>query len=78
MTVPDAGIYPRYNGRGKQVYQSRFTSVSHEPGSGEPRLAAGDAAKMKSVDLGPPLHILVVPGDLHIMEREYLEMFAGL
>jgi diphthine synthase len=30
------------------------------------------------VDFGGPLHILVVPGDLHLMEREYLETFAGL
>ncbi|MDO9326608.1 MAG: diphthine synthase, partial [Methanoregula sp.] len=26
----------------------------------------------------PPLHILIVPAELHDMEREYLERFAGL
>jgi diphthine synthase len=30
------------------------------------------------VDFGMPLHILVIPAELHDMEREYLEMFAGL
>jgi diphthine synthase len=33
---------------------------------------------MKEIDFGPPLHILIVPASLHVMEREYLEMFAGL
>jgi diphthine synthase len=39
---------------------------------------AGDAVKLSTVDFGPPLHILIVPASLHVMEREYLEMFAGL
>jgi diphthine synthase len=30
------------------------------------------------VDFGPPLHVLVVPGDLHDMERMYLARFASL
>jgi len=47
-------------------------------GSKHPVVAAGTGAKLKETDFGPPLHILVVPADLHPMEREYLEMFAGL
>jgi diphthine synthase len=47
-------------------------------GSNCPLVIAGDATKLMSVDFGPPLHILVIPASLHIMEREYLEMFAGL
>ncbi|NVO65938.1 diphthine synthase [Methanofollis tationis] len=47
-------------------------------GSGSPVVAAGTAAALAGVDFGGPLHILVVPGDLHLMEREYLETFAGL
>ena len=47
-------------------------------GSESPVVAAGNAARMKEVDFGPPLHILIIPAELHIMEREYLEMFAGL
>ena len=41
-------------------------------------VAAGDAETLKQVDFGPPLHILVIPADLHVIEKEYLEMFAGL
>ncbi len=41
-------------------------------------VAAGTAERLRSVDFGGPLHILIVPGELHVMEREYLEAFAGL
>ena len=47
-------------------------------GSENPVVRAGTGAKLKETDFGPPLHVLVVPGELHPMEREYLEMFAGL
>jgi diphthine synthase len=39
---------------------------------------AGNANTLKSYEFGPPLHILVVPAELHEMERGYLEMFASL
>ncbi|SAI87759.1 diphthine synthase [Methanoculleus bourgensis] len=47
-------------------------------GSESPVVAAGSGAKLKETQFGPPLHALVVPADLHPMEREYLEIFAGL
>jgi diphthine synthase len=47
-------------------------------GSMEPVVRAGNADVIRSVDFGPPLHILVIPAELHDMEREYLEVFAGL
>jgi diphthine synthase len=47
-------------------------------GSDDPQVRAGSGAVLRLVDFGPPLHILVVPADLHEMERSYLEMFAGL
>ncbi|MDD1715487.1 MAG: diphthine synthase [Methanolinea sp.] len=47
-------------------------------GSSNPFVMAGTAADLIATDFGPPLHILVVPGPLHVVEREYLEMFAGL
>jgi diphthine synthase len=47
-------------------------------GSDEPAVKAGTAGSLRSFDFGPPLHILVVPAELHDMERAYLEMFAGL
>ncbi|MEN6610419.1 MAG: diphthine synthase [Methanoregulaceae archaeon] len=47
-------------------------------GSETPVVAAGTAGRLKTVDFGDPLHILIVPGKLHEMEQAYLEMFAGL
>ncbi|WOF16531.1 diphthine synthase [Methanoplanus sp. FWC-SCC4] len=47
-------------------------------GSPEPVVIAGDAGKLKAADFGEPLHIIVVPAKLHLMEKEYLEIFAGL
>jgi len=47
-------------------------------GSRAPIVRAGTAQKISSEQFGPPLHIVIVPAELHDMEREYLEMFAGL
>jgi diphthine synthase len=47
-------------------------------GSEDPVVRAGTADTLRSVDFGLPLHILIVPAELHDMERSYLEMFAGL
>lgn len=47
-------------------------------GSPEPVVAAGTADRLRGVDFGGPLHVLIVPGELHVVEREYLEAFAGL
>jgi diphthine synthase len=47
-------------------------------GSCCPTVIAGDAGRLSAADFGPPLHVLIVPASLHVMEREYLEMFAGL
>lgn len=47
-------------------------------GSPAPVVAAGAAESLRRVDFGGPLHVLVVPGELHVVEREYLEAVAGL
>jgi diphthine synthase len=47
-------------------------------GSEHPVVRAGTADRIRATDFGPPLHILVVPAELHDMERRYLEVFAGL
>ncbi|MDT8358193.1 MAG: diphthine synthase [Methanomicrobiaceae archaeon] len=47
-------------------------------GSADPFVLAGNAERLKCGNFGPPLHVLVVPGSLHPMEKEYLEAFAGL
>jgi len=49
-----------------------------QAGSDCPVVRAGSACTLKSVDFGLPLHILIVPAELHDMERLYLERFAGL
>lgn len=47
-------------------------------GAQDQRVRAGSGTVLKDADFGPPLHILVVPADLHPVEREYLEAFAAL
>jgi len=46
-------------------------------GSSEQRLLAGPPALLSEVDMGPPLHCLVVPGKLHFMEARALVRFAS-
>ena len=47
-------------------------------GSGNPHVRAGTAQNLKDHDFGDPLHILVIPAGLHLIEEEYLTTFAGL
>jgi diphthine synthase len=47
-------------------------------GARDQQVIAASGPLLRSADLGAPLHILVVPGNLHPMEREYLEAFAAL
>jgi diphthine synthase len=47
-------------------------------GSDMPIVIAGTAEKMLCSDFGSPLHILVIPAQLHPVEEEYLRIFAGL
>lgn len=47
-------------------------------GSDKPIVKAGLMKELKKYDFGPPLHTLVVPGNLHFLEVEALEVFAGL
>jgi diphthine synthase len=45
-------------------------------GSDLPRVAAGSPKMLRSIEFGPPLHVLLVPAKLHPIEAEYLERFA--
>ncbi|MDR0980612.1 MAG: diphthine synthase [Methanocalculaceae archaeon] len=47
-------------------------------GSDSPVIHAGNAEEMRRFAFGMPLHIMIVPGELHDIEREYLVRFAGL
>jgi diphthamide biosynthesis methyltransferase len=41
-------------------------------------VAANTIEVLQTMDFGPPLHTVVIPGNLHFMEREALELIAGL
>ena len=47
-------------------------------GSDEPVVRAGSLAELAQQPFGPPPHLLVLPGELHEMEREALSELAGL
>ncbi|MBT8507499.1 diphthine synthase [Methanomicrobiaceae archaeon CYW5] len=47
-------------------------------GSADPHVRAGDAQTLRDHDFGDPLHVLVIPAELHLIEEEYLKTFAGL
>ncbi len=47
-------------------------------GSPDPVLRADRVMTLLGEDMGPPLYVLVIPGNLHFMEVECLQEFAGL
>ncbi|MDH7516861.1 MAG: diphthine synthase [Candidatus Thermoplasmatota archaeon] len=51
--------------------------VAHA-GSDKPLVVANSIVFLEKMDFGPPLHTIVVPGNLHFMEIESLIRFAGL
>jgi diphthine synthase len=61
----------------KQVTIPLYIGIARA-GSAAPVVRAGTANDLCSVDFGPPLHVLIVPGDLHDMEQLYLKRFARL
>lgn len=38
-------------------------------------IVAGSLSQVAGMDLGPPLHSLVIPGDLHEVEQDFLSQF---
>ena len=77
MTVPEAIILLEKMAEEKKIHLPLYVGIARA-GSDDPMVKAGSADTLKSVNFGPPLHILIVPAELHDMERSYLEMFAGL
>ncbi len=77
MTVNDAIILVEQMAAEKKVLIPLYVGIARA-GSDCPVVRAGTAETLRRVDFGPPLHILIVPAELHDMERSYLEMFAGL
>ena len=77
MTVAEAVVLLEKMAEERKIRLPLYVGIARA-GSEDPRVKAGSAETLKSFDFGPPLHILIVPAELHDMERSYLEMFAGL
>jgi diphthine synthase len=77
MTIPDAVALLEQMAGEKHVPIPLYVGVARA-GSENVIVRAGSAEKIRSEEFGPSLHILVIPAELHDMERRYLEMFAGL
>jgi diphthine synthase len=77
MTASEAVTLLEEIAEGKKTEIPLYVGIARA-GSDNPVVKAGTASTLRSFDFGPPLHILVVPAELHEMERGYLEMFAGL
>ncbi len=77
MTIPEAVGLLEQMAQKKPVTIPLYVGVARA-GSDTGIVHAGSAEQIRTRDFGPPLHILVVPADLHDMEQRYLEVFAGL
>jgi diphthine synthase len=60
------------------ITPSTLVCVVARAGSPDCIARAGDISELVSETFGPALHTIVVPGKLHFMEEEALEVFAGL
>ena len=77
MTIPEAVGLLEQMAASRQVSIPVYVGIARA-GSDDVIVRAGSAEKIRSMEFGPPLHILLIPADLHEMEKRYLEMFAGL
>ena len=63
---------------GNILSEDSVICVVGRAGSPDPVIAANTIKVLLNKDFGPPLHTLVVPGNLHFMEVEALEVCANL
>jgi len=75
MTVAEAVGILEGLARKSGTTVSRYIGVARA-GSGSPVVGMGTAESVARIDFGPPLHIVVIPAELHDMESRYLELFA--
>lgn len=40
------------------------------------KILAGRMGTVKDADIGPPIHSLIVPGEMHFLELDMLKQFA--
>lgn len=57
--------------------ESAQVAVVARAGAEEPLVVTGPAGHLLSRDFGPPLHCLVVPGELQVVEQEAWDSFAA-
>ena len=60
------------------IKKDSIICVVGRAGSSNPITIAGTLKNLKDRDYGPPLHTLVIPGMLHFMEIEALQLLAQL
>lgn len=78
MTVPQAiELIEEMAAKEGKVPPRLFVGIARA-GSRDPHVRAGDAQTLRDHDFGEPLHVLVIPAELHLIEEEYLKTFAGL
>ena len=58
-------------------WEDRLAVVVARAGSPEPLVAADRFSELADREFGGPLHMLVIPGDLHHVEAEALETLGG-
>lgn len=61
----------------KAFTEDTFVCIVSEVGSPDVGARCDRVSKLLEMDLGRPLHCLIVPADLHFMERDALIAFAG-
>jgi len=59
--------------RKEEVFTDYTTIVGCARLGGDFTIKFGEARKLKEIDFGPPLHCLIVPGELHFIEEEFLQ-----
>ena len=62
----------------KIITKEEIICVVARAGSDEPIVSAGEIKDIIDRDFGPPLHTLVIPGKLHFMEIEAIQILAQL
>ena len=60
------------------IKKDSIVCVVGRAGSNKPITIAGTFMNLKDRDFGPPLHTIVIPGRLHFMEIEALQLLAQL
>lgn len=60
------------------ISENDIACVVAQAGADETNVKADKISQLKNLDFGPPLHTIVIPGDLHFMEIEALKILTGL